>query len=102
MFTWRGHIASGTVDSVGSNLATVIDSFLLVNKSGGSIVTNVYVISGADVLSISPFGNTINAGAIYKEADMKFTLNANDVVRLVTNGSTDYWFEMNNTQAPET
>lgn len=96
---FRGNI-NGVVNSQAYDLPMVINNFTLVNKSGGGIVANVYLINGSNTISISPYGGTINANSIYT-SEIPRLLREGEVIRLATNGSCDYDFELENTYSPE-
>jgi energy-converting hydrogenase Eha subunit B len=95
-WTFRGNI-NGVVDSQAQSLPMIINNFTLVNKTGGGIVANVYLINGSQVVNISPYGGTINANAIYT-SEIPRLLRSDEVIRLATNGSCDYSFELENTE----
>lgn len=67
-------------------------SFILVNKSGGSVTVNLYVrTSGTTDISIIPKDLAIAAGEAYV-SDTIILLNRNATLRLETTGSTDYYY----------
>ena len=100
MWSFRGTI-SGEVLSQQKNLPMLIENFTLVNKAGITVGVNVYLIDGetSDAVCIAPYGGTLIYGGIYID-DTNRMLNENDQIKLVTTGSVDYDFEINNLPIP--
>ena len=94
METFRGNTNSEAT-SEQFPLAKVVNNFTLVNKAGAGVSVNVYLLNDGSSISISAFPTAINAGAIYTD-EIPRLLRANEQIRLVTTGSTDYSFEINN------
>jgi uncharacterized alpha/beta hydrolase family protein len=92
---------SGTVDGTLFNIGMRLNSFSLVNRSGGNVAVNVYIINGNNQVMIAPVNNIINTGAMYNSGtDNYWLMLPSSFVRLVTNGSIDYYFNMENANDP--
>lgn len=98
MIKFTGNI-DGSVDSVPFSSPMVLQNFTLVNKTGGAVTCNVYMISGARTVSIAPLNKSINTGEIYTD-EIPRLIDNGEVVRLATTGSVDYLFNIENTIAP--
>lgn len=96
MNIFRGN-TSGTANSQIWDLPMVLNSYTLVNRTGGSINFSIYMINDSDVISVGQ--GSINSGA-YHTDEIPRLVRVNENVRLVTTGSTDYDFEFDNTQPP--
>ncbi len=94
MDIFRGNTSSDATSDPFS-LPMVVNNFTLVNKTGGGISVNVYLLNDGDAVSISSFPTGINAGAIYTDIIPRL-LRKNEQIKLVTTGSTDYDIEINN------
>ncbi len=94
METFRGNTSSDAT-SEQFPLPKVVNNFTLVNKTGGGISVNVYLLNDGDAVSISAFPTAINAGAIYTDIIPRL-LRTEEQIKLVTTGDTDYSFEINN------
>ena len=97
MFPFRGN-TSGTADSSALTLPTTIDNFAIVNKTGGAVTVNVYLI-GDTTINLTPLGKSISAGEMY-ESTRKTIVLASDVIRVQAGGSVDYDFTISNLDAP--
>lgn len=96
MWKFQGRI-NGTVDSLPQNLPMVIKNYRLVNVSGGSVNVNVYMISGVNSYSVGAYPQTMSSGALYEDY-VEMLLNAEETVRIVTNGDVDYLFNLENAE----
>ena len=93
---------SGTVDSVPQGLPMLVDNFLLVNKTAGTIGVSVYMIgnSGLKQISMMPWNKQLSVGEVY-ENTREFVMLATEKIRVITSGSCDYDFTILNTEAPD-
>lgn len=94
MWPFRGSI-NGTVLSQQQDLPMVIDSFSLVNMTGGTVGANVYMINNNIQVAVMPNNYQINAGAIY-EHTRGVVMRKNEQIKLVTTGQVDYDFTISN------
>lgn len=101
MFAFTGN-TSATVDSQSIQLPTLVNNFLLVNKTAGTIGINVYKvkISGSGVVCIAPLNKQLAAGEVY-HSDREVVLLPTEQVRLSVSGSVDYDFTLSNLQIDE-
>lgn len=97
MFPFRGNI-NGTVNSSIFNLPMLIDNFAIVNKTGGAVTVNVYLI-GSTTINLSPLSKSIAAGESY-ENERQTVMLAGETIRVQSGGSVDYDFKISNLQAP--
>src|SRR5574342_687118 len=98
MWKFQGTI-NGTVDSQQQTLPMVIKNHRVINVSGANVDVNLYMITAFGNFSIAPYPQTLTAGQMYYD-DSELVLDINDQVRIVTNGASDYLFNMDNTQPP--
>lgn len=86
---------SGSIRQVVANIPSEIISFILVNKTGGSITATVYIIEeDVSQVAIMPYQVSINANEAF-ESDTKILVLANRSIHLVVSGSCDYYFTIN-------
>lgn len=98
---FRGNI-SGTVDSLPKNLPMVIDAFTLVNKTGGAVTANVYMIQAlpySGATCVIPNNISIPVNTMY-ESERPIVMLAGERIRVQTSGSVDYDFYIEN-QTPK-
>lgn len=100
MFPFRGNTSS-IAETTQLNLPTVIKNFAIVNKTGGAVAVNVYLVDGVSSVNISPFSKSIGAGEMY-ESERQVIVLASEIVRLQVSGSVDYDFNIVNSEAPIT
>lgn len=100
-FIFRGNTSTAAT-SPQFNLPMQIEGFSLVNKTAAAIGVNVYIIdyNSSAQISVAPYGAQLAANQMY-EGTQRIYINPNDQVRVVTNGSTDYYFNMNNVEVPQ-
>lgn len=92
---------NGTVTSQSQNQPMIVENFLIVNKTGGAAVFNVYKITiGAAQISMSPLNKSLSAGEVY-ESIRPFVMLATELIKIQSAASIDYDFNISNTQAPE-
>lgn len=84
---------SGSITTVGYNIPAVISSFLLINKSGGSITVNVFINTNGTAVNIIPFNLSIASGGSYTWSE-NIKLNAGAVIAIITSGSLDYYINI--------
>lgn len=89
---------SGTANSSAYTLPMFIDNFLLVNKTAGVVVANVYRI-GSVTVNLTPLGKSMAAGEVY-ESTRQTVLLATETIRVQVSGSTDYDFTISESIAP--
>lgn len=93
-YPFRGNI-NGSVYSISNDaLPMIINNFLLVNKTGGTITANVYLI-GSTQISIMPLNKQLSSGEVY-ENDRPTVLLATELIRVMSSGSMDYDFMIYN------
>lgn len=91
---FRGNI-SGVVDSEPQSLAMAIDNFLLVNKTGGAVGVNVYMVQGIYQICIAPLNKQLASGETY-ESVRQVVMLATEKIRVSSSGSVDYDFTISN------
>lgn len=99
---FRGNTSTEAVSSI-KDLPMMINSFAIVNKTGGSVNVNVYMIN-ADAgtsFSIAPLSGAIASGELY-ESQREVVMLAGEQVKLMTTGSVDYDFTIKNMKENET
>ena len=72
-----------------------IKSFSLVNKSGGAVLMNVSILYGSTNIAIIPINKSVASGEFYED-DKDILLLAGHQIYVLVNGSTDYYFTMEN------
>lgn len=92
--SFKGSNATLAISSA-DNLPLMIDSWSIVNKSGGANPFNVYLISGIYNICISPLNNSLSAGAIYESVRPVLML-ALEQIKVQAVGSVDYVFTISN------
>lgn len=91
MSVWSGN-STGSVTQVAYKIAAGLMSYSLVNKSGGGVVINLYVVDalGNSVL-ILPYNLTLSAGdSVF--SSIPLTVAANSSIYMTVTGSVDYYF----------
>ena len=96
MDVFRGNIAAD-VYSLAYGSPMVLNNFTLVNRTGGNVTFGVYMMYNGQAVSIGQ--GTMNGSAMYTD-ELQRLIRQGEQIRLVTSGSTDYDFELDNTQAP--
>lgn len=91
---FRGNI-NGEVLSQSQNLPMLVEGFTLVNKTGGTIGVNVYLMVGGTEVAVMPLNKQLAAGEMY-EATNQVIILATEQIKVQTSGSTDYNFYINN------
>ena len=100
MWHFRGSI-NGTVDSVAQDLPMLIESFRINNGTVGSVTFNVYMISGATSVSLTPLNKSLSSGEKYEETE-NIVMLASEKIRVQSSGGEiAYDFTINNTEAPD-
>lgn len=84
---------SGSIASISYNIPCKIVSGFLVNKTGGSIDVNLYVVTNTGSRSVVPLNKTIISGSMYILEDEIILLSGYSLL-LVVNGSCDYYFSL--------
>jgi hypothetical protein len=86
--------ATGSIALVAYNIPSTIQSFIIVNKSGGSVTVTVYI---ADTIipdvAVSAIGFTLSAGQAYTR-DSPIMVKPNNYIYITTSGSIDYYFSI--------
>lgn len=91
---FRGN-TSGTAESTAFSLSILINSFRVVNKTGGAVTVNVYLSYGGNLVSIMPYNYSLSANQKYEETE-GIILRPDEVIRVVASGSVDYDFTLSN------
>ena len=83
---------SGSINLVGYNIPSTIESFSIVNKSGSSVTVTVYISDGdgSDV-AITALSYSLSAGQAYVRKN-PIRVVPNNYIYIVTSGSIDYYF----------
>lgn len=91
-FAWRGNV-DGVATSPVQGLPNMIDMFSLVNKTGGTIGVNVYLISDTYSVCIAPNTTSLDSGemALF---DGGIVLLASEQIKVQSSGSLDYNFTL--------
>lgn len=85
---------SGSIATVALNVPCKIISFLLVNRTIGNVILNVYIVDGqANDRLVTPLNLTQISGTIYT-SDVPIIIPANHYMIIVSNGATDYYFSI--------
>jgi len=84
---------TGSIASVAFNIPCKIISGFLVNRTGGSITFNVYVVTDTGERSIVPFNKTVVSGQLYLLED-EVIMKAGWYLLIFTSGSLDYFFSI--------
>ncbi len=93
--SFKGNI-DGIVLSNPINLPSIITSYKLVNKEGGTTTLNVYLVSGESEISIVPFNLELNEGDYAEDTNTNVIVQEGEQIKIDTNGSTDYIFTIEN------
>ena len=88
----QGH-TTGSIASISYDIPATIISGYLVNKTGGSIIVNLYVATGTGDRSIIPLNLTLISGTMYI-LEERVILKPGYYLIIVTNGSLDYYFSL--------
>ena len=94
---FKGNI-SGTEDSDTFTLPRLINNYTIVNKTGGAVTVNVYLI-GLEDINISPLNKSINANESYENTVPRVAL-PTESIRVQSSGSVDYFFQLSNIELP--
>jgi arylsulfatase A-like enzyme len=86
---------SGDIYSGVYNIPSMIQSFSLVNTSGGSVTTTVYVADGTptDLAAITAIDLTLKVGQAYVR-EMPIKIAKNEQIHIVSSGTIDYYFSI--------
>jgi len=83
---------SGSINLVGYNIPSTIESFSIVNKSGSSVTVTVYISDGdGNDVAITALNYSLSAGQAYVRKNPIQVL-PNNYIYIVTSGSIDYYF----------
>jgi len=94
---WRGNTATVATSPI-QNLPNTIESFRLVNKTGGTIGVNVYIFTTAtpaNQFSIAPNSVQLAVNTKYEETE-SIVLLASEQIKVQTEGSVDFDFTLKN------
>ena len=85
---------SGSIATVAYNIPCKIISGYLVNKTGGNVIVNLYVVvGGGNNRSIIPLNTTLISGSMWI-LNEEVILAKNYYLIITTNGSLDYYFSI--------
>lgn len=82
---------TGSISTIPLNIASKIVSFFLTNRTGGTIILNMYVVTGTGNRAMIPVDLHQISGTMYI-SDTEIFLEKDSYIMLVTNGSVDYYF----------
>jgi hypothetical protein len=77
------------------NLPMTIETFSIVNKTGGGVVFNVYLISDIYNICISPLNMSLSAGEMY-ESSRQVIMLATEQIKMQASDIVDYNFNLFN------
>jgi hypothetical protein len=83
---------STSATSTAYDIPTKIETYSLVNKSGGSITVTLSVLYGSTNVTIN--SQTITSGGVYLYQGDPIVLLADRQIYLLTTGSVDYYFSL--------
>jgi hypothetical protein len=86
MSVFRGS-GSGTITSTAYNIPATINSFSIVNTSGGNITVTVYINS----IAVTGIAYSLKSGQAYVR-DSAIRMQSNDVITINASGTIDYYF----------
>lgn len=98
MFPFKGNTSVEVFSNV-SDLPLVLTGYSVVNKTGGSVTVNIYLISGAAQICISPLNQVLTVGQMIESTNQVVIL-ASEQIKLKPSGNVDYNFTLDNTTAP--
>lgn len=99
MISFKGQNAT-LATSTAQALPQVIENFSIVNKTGGAVTANVYLISGIYNICIMPNNYSISANSMY-EQERQVVVLATEKIKIQTSGSVDYDFNISDMTIPE-
>ena len=83
---------SGSINLVGYNIPSTIESFSIVNKSGGTVSVTIYISDGeGNDIAITALNYSLSAGQAYVRKTPIIVLPNNNIY-IVTSGEIDYYF----------
>jgi hypothetical protein len=83
---------SGSINLVGYNIPSTIESFSIVNKSGSSVTVTVYISDGdGNDVAITALNYSLSVGQAYVRKNPIRVL-PNNYIYIVTSGEIDYYF----------
>lgn len=87
---------SGSIATISLNIASKIVSFFLTNRTSGTIVLNLYVVTSTGNRAMIPVNLHQISETIYvpDAGQLPIFLDKDSYLILITNGSTDYYFNV--------
>ena len=85
--------SSGTMTSTAYTVPYKLNSFTIVNKTGGDITVNVGILFGSS-FDFLPYNLVLNAGDMVDAHDMNRRIEAGHQIYLTATGTVDYYFSL--------
>ena len=84
---------SGSIVNIPYHIPCTITSFVLTNKTAGSITVNVYISAHSITQNIDIYSKVLTANQV-DFINVPITLQSNFAILIVTTGSLDYYFTL--------
>lgn len=84
---------SSAAQSTAYSIPAYLNSFSVVNKTGGAVTINIGILYGS-TYEIIPLSKSLSAGEAYIYTGQPILIPINHQISLTTSGSVDYYFSI--------